>query len=77
MEYPDALILLAAIVEQAKKDQWSLTRQPNVDSGCMVEYSHAPRRCARRFLDVLDAKVRAGAPMTTEELAQTVMEVIE
>ena len=77
MEYPDALNLLAAIVEQARKDQWSLTRQPYVDSRCMVEYSHAPRSCARRFLDNLDARVRAGAPMTTEELAQTVLEVIE
>ena len=57
MEYPDALNLLAAIVRQARKDQWSLTRQPYVDSKCMLDLPHSPRKCASSFLATLDMKV--------------------
>ena len=73
MEYPDALNLLAAIVEQARKDKGKITLQ----EPCPVDYFHSPRRCAREFLTALDTKVRSDAPLTIEEAAVIVMEVIE
>jgi hypothetical protein len=75
MEYPDALNLLAAIVEQARKDKGKITLQE--PTTCPVDYFHSPRRCAREFLSALDTKVRSDAPLTIEEAAVIVMEVIE
>lgn len=74
MEYPDALNLLAAIVEQARVDS-----RPHIyyDSKCVIDLPHSPRKCAREFLATLDMKLNEGKPMTIEDLALTVTEVIE
>jgi hypothetical protein len=66
--------LIAAIVEQAKKDKTNLTVQP--PSTCSVEFSHSCRRCARDFLTQLDNAVREYPGMRIYELAETVMEII-
>ena len=75
MEYPDALNLLAAIVEQARTDKGRISLQEQ--HSCAVDYFHSPRRCAREFLAALDMKVNGNAPMTITELAETVLEIIE
>ena len=73
MEYPDALNLLAVIVNQARKD---IVSHPF--DVCMIPYSHAPKRCASEFLEALDMKVNhSQRRMTIEELAFAVLEIIE
>jgi hypothetical protein len=68
------IALIAAIVEQARKDKTSLTVQP--PRTCSVEFSHNCRRCARDFLTQLDDAVREYPGMRIYELAETVMEII-
>lgn len=73
MEYPDALNLLAGIVEQARKD---LIRVPI--HNCTLPYRHSPIGCANVLLSTIDEKVNhSPRRMTIEEIASTVLEVIE
>jgi hypothetical protein len=66
--------LLAGVVEQAKKDANSITVQP--PKTCPIDYPHSCRRCARDFLEQLDAKIRDNPKMQVYELAETVLEII-
>ena len=69
-----AVNLLAGIVEQAKKDASSLSLQPPFT--CPIDYPHNCRRCARKFLAALDAKIQESPHMRVYELAETVLEII-
>jgi hypothetical protein len=64
--------LIAAIVEQAKRD----ANRASPPTACDVEFTHNPRRCARFFLGELDTALKDYPGMRIYELAETVMELI-